>query len=164
MKKKIRKRIVSFLTICLCIPCIFCAVVYAKGDDPLVTLSYLTEIILPQMKKDIVAEVITKSGGEVTVPSQQDAGGYALIELKKGQTLYADSILEFIARPGSTVEVISPFENQGVADITNSVEYLSKDLVAVNSYCIIPRGSDGRGVTSISKKSFILVRGQYHVS
>ena len=29
----------------------------SQGNDPLVTLSYLTEIILPQMKQDIMAEV-----------------------------------------------------------------------------------------------------------
>lgn len=163
MKKKFKKKITSFLCTCLCIPCIFCAVVYAKGDDPLVTLSYLTEIVLPQLKKDILADIMKSGGKETTIPEQQDLGEYTLIELEEGQTLYADSVLEFIVRPGSIIEAVSPFPSQGVADITGSAEYLNGDTIELNSYCVIPRGSDGRGIISVSEKSFVLVRGQYHV-
>ncbi len=164
---------------------------YSQGNDPIVTLSYLTEIILPQMKKDIVAEVavqfdnskneaennettdnITVGGNEnsqedknaeASEPVEASTGTYTLLELENGQRVYTNSILEFIVRPGSDVCVISPFDAQGVADITNGTEHLDGVSVPINAYCLIPRGSDGRGIEVVNEKSYILVRGDYYI-
>lgn len=159
----------------------FCVIGYslkpAAESDPLVTLSYLTEIIMPQIKQDILAEV-SKSYGSVFDDANQDddssvsgeqiqtdnsESSYTLVELTEGECLYTDSVLEFIVRPGSSVEAISPFEAQGIADITNAAEYLDGDVIPVNSYCIIPRAGDGRGIKVINEKSYILVRGEYYI-
>lgn len=140
----------------------------SDGNDPLVTLSYLTDVLLPQFKKDVLMEV-AKTGGTVSepdtpqTPNTSASGTYTLLELKKGEKLYTNSVLEFIVRPGSAVTVISPFEGQGIADITGGVEYLNGDTVAFNSYCLIPRGGDGRGIEVINEKSYILVRGEYYI-
>ena len=37
--------------------CTLSVVSFSQNSDPLVTLSYLTDIILPQLKKDIIADV-----------------------------------------------------------------------------------------------------------
>lgn len=140
----------------------------SDGNDPLVTLSYLTDVLLPQFKKDVLMEV-AKTGGTVSAPDTPQTpdaatnGTYTLLELEKGAKLYTNSVLEFIVRPGSAVTVISPFEGQGIADITGGVEYLNGDSVAFNSYCLIPRGGDGRGIEVINEKSYILVRGEYYI-
>ena len=80
----------------------------SDGNDPLVTLSYLTDVLLPQFKKDVLMEV-AKTGGTVSepdtpqTPDTSASGTYTLLELKKGEKLYTNSVLEFIVRPGSAV-------------------------------------------------------------
>ena len=166
---------------------------HSSGSDPLITLSYLTEIILPQFKTDVISEVDKKLNGTYTDAdtgntavntgtsenTQTDAGStvtpessvqpsavsntYTLLELTYGQCVYATSVLEIIVGPGSEVLAISPFENQGIADITGTKEYLNGELLGINSYCIIPRGNDGRGLYVNNEKSYILVRGEYYI-
>lgn len=161
----------------------FSLVSYSDGSDPLVTLSYLTEIILPQFKKDVLMEIAkgdthdtpsdNKSDDDNTVDDTDESGSsddntpqnnsYTLLELELGQKVYAESVLELIVRPGSEVCVISPFDEQGVANITGSKEYLNGDTIEYNAYCLIPRGGDGRGIEVLNEKSYILVRGEYSV-
>ncbi len=140
----------------------FSLVSYSEGSDPLVTLSYLTEIILPQFKKDVLMEVAKGDTGNTNAASAESSS-YTLLELKCGQKLYAESVLELIVRPGSEVCVISPFDEQGIANITGSKEYLDGDAVEHNAYCLIPRGGDGRGIEVLNEKSYILVRGEYSI-
>lgn len=160
--------------ILLCALCLgafsFSLITYSDSDDPLVTLSYLTDIILPQMKKDILMEVATQENASGVIspdaPSasaSEVSGDYTLLELENGQCLYTNSVCEFIVRPGSDVQAVSPFETQGIADLTNGTEYLDGDTIALNAYCVIPRGSDGRGIVVLNEKSYILVRGEYYI-
>lgn len=190
MKRNLRLGTVIILCVLTISVCVFSTVSFSQGSDPLVTLSYLTDIIMPQMKKDIMAEISVNNqtteelpegaDTEVTQPDQEvppvetektdenDAkdlptGTYTLLELENGKTVFADSVLEFIVRPGSDVKTVSPFENQGIADITNGKEYLNGDVIEHNAYCLVPRGEDGRGFTVTNDKSYILVRGEYHI-
>ena len=87
----------------------------------------------------------------------------AVVELKKGQTVYAESVIELIVRPGSKVTCVSPFEVQGIADITLGKEVMNGEELAINSYCIIPRGKDGRGFKINSEKAYIMIRGDYRI-
>lgn len=186
MKKHFKLGTVIVLVIFALTVCTLSMISYSDNGDPLVTLSYLTEIVMPQMKNDILAEItIEKDAGNVltdengniitgdannktegadgtdSVPNPSNS--YTLVELTKGQSLYATSVLELIVRPGSEVAAVSPFEAQGIADVTGSREYLNGDIIEINSYCIIPRGSDGRGFTVLNEKSYILVRGEYYI-
>lgn len=187
MKKKFLK-IGATIIICCFIAGAFSLSIlsYSQGSDPLVTLSYLTDIILPQMKKDIIAEVAVQfdnsdnaaednneaekepqtevtENTETATPDASATGTYTLLELENGQCVYTNSILEFIVRPGSDVCVVSPFDAQGVADITNGTEHLNGVAVPINAYCLIPRGADGRGIEVVNEKSYILVRGDYYI-
>lgn len=198
MKKRLLKTGASIIAgIFVFCACSLSLLSYSEGSDPIVTLSYLTEIILPQLKKDIISEVIVQTGNDdflgnaelpdvipdintdITIPDTSsdenssdgtvtnetisNNGTYELLELENGQCVYTNSVLEFIVRPGSVVEVISPFEAQGIADITKGIEYLNGDSVNINTYCLIPRGSDGRGIKVSNEKSYILVRGEYYI-
>ena len=118
-----------------------------SNDDPLITLSYLEQVVLPQIQG-------SSSGASST---------YKLIELKQGQIVTANSICEFIARPGSYVSVISPHASQGIADITNGKELYHGTEIPMNAYCVIPRGGDGRGFRVTSQKAFIMIRGDYSI-
>lgn len=194
MKKKILK-IGAVIIIAAVISSVFSLtmVSHSESNDPLITLSYLTEIILPQFKTDIISEFAKSSGNSddteisadnsvtnTETPLQTDStsaetpsdtqvtgfaatGTYTLLELTYGQCVYANSVLEIIVRPGSDVLAISPFADQGIADITGKNEYLNGDMLEINSYCLIPRGGDGRGIYVNNEKSYILVRGEYYI-
>ena len=147
---------------------------YAAGSDPLVTLGYLTEVLLPQWKKDIAAETTrivdeklsgsSSSEQTVTVPDvAPSSASYTLLELTEGQKLYAVSALEIVLRPGSAAVVYSPYPEQGIGDLTHGTEHLSGATLPVNSYLLIPRGGDGRCITVTNQTSYVLVRGEYSI-
>ena len=137
--------------------------------DPLVTLSYLEQIFKPSVKQEIIEEVSIEASANAGIGVNIDASAnpaspsYTLVELVMGQTITADSICEFIVRPGSRVVAVSPFEGQGIADITNGIEVLNGEQIKVNAYCLIPRGGDGRGLTVIGEKAYIMIRGDYTI-
>ncbi len=153
-----------------------------SDNDPLITLSYLQQIFAPSLKQEIISDVqgtthiesepetVPAVTEDVQIPESVDGASqptgsntYTLLELNLGQTVMADSICEFIVRPGSKVTAISPFPSQGIADITNGVEVLSGEQISINAYCLIPRGADGRGLAVISDKAYIMIRGEYTI-
>ncbi len=162
---------------------------YSSDEDPLITLSYLNEVVIPQLKAELSGITADINSNEETAndekpaeisendeqaevkeddvesvdPYNSDIGTYQTIELNAGETLLAKSALEIIVRPGSIVTAVSPFETQGVADITNGNELFDGDEFAINAYCIIPRGDDGRGLYVVTEKAYILIRGEYEI-
>lgn len=160
MSKKKLTIIISILAgIILSVTALVSVSAYSE-DDPLITLSYLEQVILPKFQ----AAADTAGTESVTVAdTAAGTGTYTLVELSQGQTITADSICEFIARPGSYVTVISPHESQGIADMTNGTELYNGTQVPMNAYCIIPRGGDGRGIVVTSQKAFIMIRGDYTI-
>ena len=146
-KKKLTVIISILVGVALSVTALVSVSAYSN-DDPLITLSYLEQVVLPQIQ----------GGGSAGASST-----YKLIELKQGQVVIANSICEFIARPGSYVSVISPHASQGIADITNGKELYHGAEIPMNAYCIIPRGGDGRGFRVTSQKAFIMIRGDYTI-
>lgn len=120
----------------------------------------------PETEQETVPAVSEQENRAESVDNIADTSqspSYTLLELSHGQTVMAQSICEFIVRPGSKVAVISPFPSQGIADITNGVEVLSGEMVSINAYCLIPRGGDGRGITVIGEKAYVMIRGDYTI-
>ena len=171
-----KKKIAVLLSILAGTILTFTAVVstsaYTDGD-PLITLSYLEQIFKPSVKQEIIDEVsqnvsVSASAGtdeyvNIDTPVPAASPSYTLVELSMGQTITADSICEFIVRPGSRVTAVSPFPEQGIADITNGTEVLNGEQISINAYCLIPRGGDGRGLTVIGEKAYIMIRGDYTI-
>lgn len=180
-KKKLTVILSILLGALLTVFAVFTASAYTDGD-PLITLSYLQEIFAPSLKQQVVDEVaaIYENSKYVpepvpeTVPAVSDvpeaavpvdgvSNTYTLLELNLGQTVTANSICEFIVRPGSKVTAVSPFPAQGIADITNGIEVLNGEMISINAYCLIPRGGDGRGMTVVGEKAYIMIRGDYTI-
>ena len=176
-----KRKLICFFSIILGIVLTVCAVFSTSAysdSDPLISLSYLQEIFAPAFKQEIVSELSNSNDADVTDDSNavtpddtesteadvpKESNSYTLIELTSGQTVMANSICEFIVRPGSHVAVISPFPSQGVADITNGIEVLADQETSINAYCIIPRGGDGRGLKVTGEKAYIMIRGDYTI-
>ncbi len=95
-------------------------------------------------------------------PSGGDASGsYSVIFLTGGTQLLATSVCSIILRAG-TAEAISPFDGQGLTDITSGLELVQGSALTVNHQTIVPRGNDGRGIRITSDSgAYILVQGGY---
>jgi len=171
----------------LIIACIIPAAHAFTDDDPLITLSYLEDVVIPALKEELLdfigenkteeaeeekQEEVVEKQEEVVEKQEEESepqisseaiGTYKLLELSKGEYIMAESICEFIVRPGSKVVAVSPFEGQGIADITNGIEVLADEQISINAYCLIPRGGDGRGMKVVSDKAYIMIRGEYTI-
>ena len=142
---------------------------YDSSTDPIVSLSYLTDIFKPMMTREFetkidskVSEAVSKLGGSVPssseTPSSSDSG-YVVVELGKDDELYAEDACDIMLRSGSAV-CIAPDEKQGIADYTDATEIMRNQSLVKNHMCLIPRG-DGRGVRATSDSVYIMVRGSY---
>lgn len=184
--KKITVVILAVLLTVSVIAALFSVSAEYSDSDPLVTLSYINETVIPKITEDvknavlaIVDEKYAPKAEEPETPevpetpeepavSENDLESlkYAVVFLSKGQKLMATgaetSSLEVILRAGNVVAV-SPFNDQGIADLTSSKELYNNDPLVKNNYCIIPRGSDGRGIFAENGDAYILVRGEYEI-
>ncbi len=134
----------------------------STDTDPLITLSYLEKVAFPKFKEDVLASV-PKPETPAPAVTENASASYKVIEVLKDQTVLAGSVCEIIVRPGSNAVCVSPFEDQGIADITLGNEILNGVEIPVNSYCVIPRGGDGRGIKVLSEKAYIMIRGDYTI-
>ncbi|MBQ4557496.1 MAG: hypothetical protein IJA60_07610 [Clostridia bacterium] len=182
MKKiiKIVACVLLAVALAFCALCVYAAT-YSSEDDPLISLSYVNEVLLPQIKDMINDAVSGADIGDVTVtappettepePEEEYPEGtvntgsrYNTVNLKEGETLYASvNSCEVIVRSGST-KVVSPFtvkwEEQGVADTTAGTDIYNDEAVPNNHTIIIPR-DDGRGITTLEGGAWVMVRGDY---
>ncbi|MBQ9940934.1 MAG: hypothetical protein IJO74_05300 [Clostridia bacterium] len=146
------------------------------SNDPLVTLSYVEEVLAPRLKDELVL-YIQKNYVSSQVPddtANQDtptdnnqplvpkSDVYEVVHLTKGQVLYALSPTELILRSGKA-NAVSAFMDQGVCDMTDGGELLNDEPLVRYHYCLIPRGDDGRGIIAVSDEIYIMVRGEYEI-
>ncbi len=164
------------------------AAAYDSSDDPLISLSYLTEVFKKEVVTD-VEEILEDNNKQLErdiekmvqmyieqyVPEQKpdepvvdpvppveaDSVLWEVVELKNGDALYAVTPCDISLRRG-TVTVIAPDITQGIVDYTAGQELYHNFGLTRDHYCMIPRG-DGRGVLATSETVFLMVRGDYTV-
>lgn len=155
------------------------AVSYDSATDPLVTLSYITDIFKPQIDKSISsteaalrAEIdalnkkidsIISSGAATSAETSNAADTYEIILLSKGEQIIAKTQCQIILRMG-TASVVSAFENQGIADLTDGIDLAAGGEIKLNHQLLVPRGGDGRGIIITSDSAYIMVRGEYSIA
>lgn len=146
---------------------------YDSTEDPLVTLSYLTNIFQPKIERSITtteeelrqeiaalkALIGTDDSGS-TAAAQADS--YEVLYLLKGEQILAESQCELILRSGSA-QIVSPFADQGIADLTEGTELYTGTALQKNHLLLVPRGGDGRGTVVTSDAAYIMVRGEYSI-
>jgi len=133
----------------------FVSATYNSEEDPLVTLSYLTDVLVPQMKSQIISSLSGNTGNSAS-------NIYQVVELTYGKKILAKNSLELILRPGGSAIVVSPVATQGISDLTSGTELLNNTNLSENHSCLIPRG-DGRGILITSEKAYIMIRGEYEI-
>ncbi len=146
---------------------VFAASDYSSADDPLVTLSYVNDVLIPQLKSEIKAELKAELGNQTDgAASNQPAAAtasvtYEVVHATIGQVILPTEPCEIILRSGSAVAVTVD-AGQGLSDTTAEKELLSGEALTKNHYVIVPRG-DGRGVLITSNDAYFMVRGGYTV-
>ncbi len=108
------------------------------------------------------AAALLQSASEALSQLQTSGSVYEVVYLTKGQKLMAKTAVEIIHRAG-VCHAVSPFSDQGLADMTASVELYDGDVLTKNNYCLIPRGNDGRGIVVDSDEVYIMIRGEYTI-
>ena len=147
---------------------------YNPENDPLVSLSYINEVVTPKYEEKITElnsqiaslnETVTalntslaQATEKITAlesklaeqPTDSALGGYEVVHLTKGSKLLADSPCEII-----------PIN--GLNNITDGTELLNAVDVPLFNCLIVPRGGDGRGIQVTSDEAYVMVRGDYQI-
>ena len=145
------------------------AVALAAGDqnDPLVTLSYLTQKVLPDLEKSTQEKADAKSA-ELTkqfeeLASQSGTGSsasYQVVTLSAGQRMNLGLGAEVMLRVGSAT-CVSP-SSPGVIGVSAATTLNNGGALVTNHLYMMT--IEGRGVKAGSGTVKLLVRGGYTIS
>ena len=146
--------------------CVSADGVYSSVDDPLVSLSYVNDVLAPEIMEQIMTR-IEKEYVKIEDVGSLAAGQYTPVSLTKGQTLLADACCEIILLDGVATAVVTAATNVengvGLSDLTLGSVVTNGNVVLTNHYLVIPK-ADGRGFVVTSDTANILVRGEYHIT
>ena len=140
-------------------------------DDPLVTLSYLTQKVTPdildklgdridakaaELTEEFEQRIAASGGGTASAPS-----GFTVVTLTNGQTVTCGVGTEIMLRLGSAVSA-GP-DNPRLIDETTggSVSTSGTALTANHMYMVTIQGN---GVKATANNTKILIRGEYTIS
>jgi len=150
---------------------------YDSSENPLITLSYLTEIFRVELL-DEIDERLEAMEARLENSAQDDywedqywedeteaaptvVEHYDVVELHYGDALYAVSACDIMLRAGQAT-CIAPDPTQGISNYTVGAEIYGGEYLTKNHMCLIPRG-DGRGVLAQSESVFFMVKGDYTI-
>lgn len=186
--KKIRT-IIAAASVALALGVTVLAASYDSSEDPLISLSYLTNIFKPEIEQkyeekieklearlselentisDPVIDTYPAEDEPVIDTTTENSNGapaasstYEVVELTYGDSLYAVTACDIMLRSGKAA-CIAPDVSQGIADYTGGYEVYNDQAVEKNHMLLIPRG-DGRGIKALSESVFVMVRGDYTI-
>ena len=119
------------------------------NDDPLVSLSYVNEVLMPQFKSYVDAQVQQNSGSS-----------FQVIDVRRGQRIIGVQGTEFMLSMGNAKIIAT--HNGGIADATLGVDLPQNTPMPANHLLIVPF-NDGRGVL-METDGILLIKGTYTIS
>lgn len=123
--------------------------------------SSLDEDTVKKIAEEIAKEIASELINEALADVSSEGTEFVAVFVPEGGIVYpAGNSLEIILRSGNAV-VVSPFENQGLSNITNGTDMGNGKSLTLNHQLLIPR-NDGRGVkiTSVGG-AYVMIRGEY---
>lgn len=134
---------------------VFAATNYGTESDPLITLSYLNDVLKPELEqkytqqtKDSIAELESRVEAEVS-------GGYVSVTVKANQTMTCKAGCEFLVRSGEA------YVTADVLDVTEGKELAKNDwLMKHHLYMAVSDNAAVRANSDI----YLMIRGDYTVS
>ena len=145
---KISKKAILIFSI-ICILMSSAIVLASPGDssDPLVTLTYITDVLLPDVDARIERKV-----------NEVQSATFKLINVDAGDVIYGEMGTELMVRSGGAT-IIAGKNGGGIADLTSGSDLAGDTYVRLNHHLLIPR-SDSRGLYFVAD-SIIMVKGKY---
>lgn len=123
-------------------------------DDPIISLSYIQNTVIPEIKAYIDEKIASVSGS-----SQGVATSFNVVEISKGQRLIADAGCELILRMGKATIIAT--QKGGIADVTSGFDRGHNTEMPSNHHMIVPVG-DGRGIVA-DTNIIVMVKGGYSI-
>lgn len=151
-----KKCIVVFVSVFLLVSLLggMCYVVAsgpATEADPIITKSYIDEVVLPQ-----IYAYIDEFSGASEGPST-----FQVVTVNAGKTLIGGAGTEFILRMGKGTIVGST--RGGIADVTSGTDLANGAEIPSNHHLIVPL-DDGRGLKiNSSNDALVMVKGAYSI-
>ena len=127
---------------------------YGTSADPLITLSYLEDVLTPKLMNEFRAE-LDKAANDAGA----SRGGYSVVTLADGQTLKGSVGCELLLRIGAAQVTAS--ESPGLIDITNGSTTDNGASLAVNHLYFV--SIEGNGITAKAATVKLMVRGSYTI-
>lgn len=128
---------------------------YGSQDDPLITLSYLNDVLKPELEQKYLAgteEALSQLESQVEAV---ESGAYKAVTLTKDQVMTCQPGCTFLVRSGSA------YVSEGMLNLTAGESSAKNDwLKAHNLYMAV---GDSDTVTA-SGETLLLVRGEYTIA
>ncbi len=135
---------------------VFAATSYGSENDPLITKSYLTKILLPQLQEDFQDEL----DAAVAEIEREGSGEFTVITLSKGQTVKCGVGCEVMLRIGSAEAV---GDNAPAMVNTTTAESIFKGYkLEVNNLYLVT--IDGNGFKATANNTKLLIKGDYKIA
>ena len=136
---------------------VYAAVRYGSQDDPLVTMSYLTDVAERELTDQLDARInaaVANAQAEVQSSAQAAAGVYHAVDLTAGKTIRCDAGTELLLLSGKATA------SGAFADATSGEALASGGSLTVNHlYLAAENGASVRADGAVS----LMVRGVYSV-
>ena len=142
-----KKNMICLVTAVIILLTAFAFAAPGDSDDPLITLSYITDVLMPEIRRII-------NIGEATGGASDT---FKVLELEQGDRLLCGDGTELILRMGKATVIAT--EKGGIANVTSGVDLSSGTDVPPNSLLIVPI-NDGRGIHA-TQKVIVLIKGGY---
>ncbi len=154
-KRRLRLLIVSGL-ICLCI--MFTVVLAEPGtdDDPLISKSYIENVLMPKIEQYVESKLAGLSSGSA---GEGTADTFKVVDAKEGDEIICSAGAELILRMGKA-EIIAT-EKGGLADTTAGTDLANGTAMPSNHLLIVPV-ADGRGLKA-QTDIIVMIKGGYEI-
>lgn len=127
-----------------------------SGDDPLVTLSYITDKVIPEIKAYIDEKLSNTAPNETKPVTSSD---FSLVNVKANHKIIGGEGTQFVLRMGTGTIVAT--ENGGVADLTSGIDLKHGTEIPANHNLLAPK-NDSRGL-HMETDGILLIKGTYTV-
>ena len=158
-----KKRFLSLAIVIAIIAASGATAIWAFGagsaDDPLVSMSYINERLIPRITAYIDARLDGIADVEIGTSTAGNNRHFTVVPVPAGRRIMGEAGTEFILRMGRA-NIIATYRG-GLADTTGGIDLAHGVEVPGNHLLIVPL-SDGRGL-SVTVDALIMVRGRYTV-
>jgi len=153
MKSKIIRFSVLLFLLILTVTAV-CSVFAEPGDedDPVISLSYIQNKVIPELKEYIDSKISSFSASGGT--------SFEVVEVGAGKTVICEKSAELILRMGSASVIAT--EKGGLADTTSGFDLGNGEAMPANHLLIVPV-NDGRGIKA-ETDIIVMIKGGFSIN